>query len=344
MSAKDAAFPSTAVVAMLIALEAPPVFLLAFGVEVWWVDAFAHFLPWLTLALLIQAALLRHRVLSSFSIAAAGVLTGLMLTAPTAEMAGRPMARCEGPPFRVIGFNVQYGSQDSVAIAQWLDAQQPDLAFFMEVTPAWDAVLRQAAAAQGLAYRSDPDPGLYGSALMSRLPLVDIAFVPHRRSLAKPQLVFDSRDRAVPPPEAPQLRAVVRIGGDLVAVGGAHLSFPLIPTTHAMALEEIDQIAAWTNDRMNDPTVAGVLLLGDFNSTHFSAILRRLKATTGLHSVIPVWPGTWPANLPIGIAIDHVVVSGRLRARSVAVGDDLGSDHRPVSADIVIELATCPDA
>ena len=47
-------------------------------------------------------------------------------------------------------------------------------------------------------------------------------------------------------------------------------------------------------------------------------------------------------ELPPQIAIDHVFVTGRLRAESIAIGDNLGSDHRPVSTQIAIEPATCP--
>lgn len=310
-------------VVLLIAIEATLVLLLAFGVEVWWVDAFAHFLPWFVPGLLLQAAAFRHRVLRVFSLAAAIVPIGLIVTAPTAEMAATPSSRCAGPQFRVLSFNVQYGGHDTVAIAPLLDAQRPDLAFFMEVTPEWDDVLRQLAVTRGLTYHSNPERGLYGSAVMSRLPLADVTLVPHSRSTPARRLALDAGDLNAPSTGAPQLRAVVRAGDETFAIGGAHLSFPLIPSTHAQALEETDQIAAWARDRMNDPSLAGVLLVGDFNGTPFSAVLRRLNASAGLTTAVPLWPGTWPTGLPLGIAIDHIFVSGRLRAESVTVGDDL---------------------
>ena len=342
MPSNTTAFPPMPVVVMLIGIQAPVVTLLTFGVEAWWVDAFAHFIPWLTLGLLIQAAVFRNRILRVFSIAASGALIGLMATAPTAETAASQPFRCEGPQFRISSFNVQYGGHDTVAVAQLFDAQRPDIAFFTEVTPEWDNVLRQVATTRGFTYYSDPDRGLYGSAVMSRPPLADVTFVPHSRSTPARRLALEAGDLNARSAGAPQLRAIVRAGNETFAIGGAHLSFPLMPSTHAQALQETDQIAAWARDRMTDPSLAGVLLVGDFNSTPFSAILRRLHASTGLTTVVPLWPGTWPADLPVGIAIDHVFASGRLRVESVTVGGDLGSDHRPVSAGIMIEPARCP--
>lgn len=341
MPSRRAAFPPAPLVAALIGLQAPLLILLAFGVEAWWVDALAHFIPWLALGLLLQTAVFRNRALRVFSLAGAIVLIGLVATAPTAELATKPASRCEGPHLRVTSFNLQITGQDTVAVGPLLDAEQPDLAFFMEVTPEWDRVLRGLAAARGLMYRSAPDPGFYGSAFMSRLPDVEVVFVPHGNDSRRPHPTLHAGDYDIQTAGAPELRARVRHAGETFVMGGAHLSFPLMPKTHGLALGQADQISAWVMDRMTDPTLAGVLLVGDFNSTPFSAILRRLHATAGLTTAVSLWPGTWPASLPVGIAIDHVFVAGRLRVEQIAVGDNLGSDHRPISARIAIEPAVC---
>ncbi len=77
------------------------------------------------------------------------------------------------------------------------------------------------------------------------------------------------------------------------------------------------------------------VVMGDFNSTIFSAVLRtfgersRLRLLTGL----PSWPA-WLAGLP-QLGIDHIFASPRLRRISGPfLGASSGSDHFPVIVEL----------
>jgi endonuclease/exonuclease/phosphatase (EEP) superfamily protein YafD len=81
------------------------------------------------------------------------------------------------------------------------------------------------------------------------------------------------------------------------------------------------------------------VLLGDLNCTPWSPAFDRLLAAArlrdsgrgrGLHP-------TWFSAVPfVGLPIDHVLVGPGVGVRGRHVGPDIGSDHRPVIADLVL--------
>jgi endonuclease/exonuclease/phosphatase (EEP) superfamily protein YafD len=49
------------------------------------------------------------------------------------------------------------------------------------------------------------------------------------------------------------------------------------------------------------------------------------------------WQATWPTFLPpLGIRIDHALVSGGIRVNSFQRGRLQGSDHRPIVVDLLL--------
>ncbi|MDP3340845.1 endonuclease/exonuclease/phosphatase family protein [Frigidibacter sp.] len=88
--------------------------------------------------------------------------------------------------------------------------------------------------------------------------------------------------------------------------------------------------------RLND--VAGPLVLvGDFNAAPWSAPSRALIDATGLRAPrLPV--PTWPAEAGrFGVPIDNIFVRGGARLTDLApFGDDLGSNHRGLLAEVAI--------
>lgn len=79
-----------------------------------------------------------------------------------------------------------------------------------------------------------------------------------------------------------------------------------------------------------------VLIVGDFNATASSAILRRFAREAGVRPARAV-TGTWFDPLPgvLRIAIDNAFVGPGLTVTQRRIGPDNGSDHRP----IVVTLA-----
>ncbi len=81
------------------------------------------------------------------------------------------------------------------------------------------------------------------------------------------------------------------------------------------------------------------VVFGDLNTTPWSPHFGRLLAEGRLVRAHPRWGvvPTWMVDHPwVALPLDHVLVSPEIGVTSVEVGPDLGSDHRPVWADLVV--------
>ena len=80
-----------------------------------------------------------------------------------------------------------------------------------------------------------------------------------------------------------------------------------------------------------------VILLGDLNLTPDSPDFARLLDESTLRDVMGGrrWRPTWQAGFwPLALRIDHVLVSPEVCVEAVEVGPSIGSDHRPVIAQL----------
>lgn len=85
---------------------------------------------------------------------------------------------------------------------------------------------------------------------------------------------------------------------------------------------------------------------GDFNATPWASRFRRLLRRTGLRlsGLSYRWPQSWPvpqsfgapSYLRIGIPIDHVLVSRHFARLKQQRGPWVGSDHAPLTVDLVL--------
>ena len=90
-----------------------------------------------------------------------------------------------------------------------------------------------------------------------------------------------------------------------------------------------------------DPQGVVRILLGDFNATLDHQALRDVLDRGYVDAADAVGKGltpTWPRGhlLPPTVTIDHVLVDHRVRVRDVGIHDLPGSDHRSVTAVLVL--------
>jgi endonuclease/exonuclease/phosphatase (EEP) superfamily protein YafD len=130
------------------------------------------------------------------------------------------------------------------------------------------------------------------------------------------------------------LRAVVEWREKPITVVGAHLHWPIGARNSARRNGELVGLAALVRTH-SEP----VLLLGDFNitpwSAHFRALLEasELKDCAAGHGLDPTWPSqVWP----LGIRIDHCFASAHWLTLDTWIGRHIGSDHRPMFAELVL--------
>lgn len=85
-----------------------------------------------------------------------------------------------------------------------------------------------------------------------------------------------------------------------------------------------------------------VVLMGDFNTTPWSASFRRVLDDSGLldsaiqpserpHWPRPTWFSRWPG---LGLPIDHILLSPAWRIHERRLGPFFGSDHRPLVIEV----------
>lgn len=122
------------------------------------------------------------------------------------------------------------------------------------------------------------------------------------------------------------------VNGTSVELAGVHLARPFYPELqHA----DIVGLTHFVQSRSGP-----LILAGDFNMAPWTWQLKRFTRATGMgrfNTFQPTWPMRW-RDLPLlpVIPIDNVFASAHFASLGTTMGPRLGSDHRPVIADIAL--------
>ena len=212
--------------------------------------------------------------------------------------------------FCVLSFNVMMDTYYKDKPFAYLNGVQDDVVFLAEVNDVWlDGIAKLRS---NYPYRVEvPRGDYYGVALYSRFPIVASEIITEPASL-------------------PTISATVRIDGREVNIVGTH---PLAPITKWGTRTRDAQL------RLLSHRLAGAsmptLLLGDFNTSPWSAVFADVTTAAGLRDSA-LGRGvqfTWPTNvLWLRTSIDHILVSREFAVTQTAVGPAVGSDHYPIRA------------
>jgi endonuclease/exonuclease/phosphatase (EEP) superfamily protein YafD len=279
----------------------------------WWpLDLFSHFtVQYAVLFALVAVAalMMKHRAIAAF--AAAGALAS---GAQIAAYAGLTSASASTAEFRLISFNTWYRNRDHARLTEYLERMDPDVIVLQEITSQQVEELRSRLPHHRYAYADAAKP--HGAAIVSRWPITS----------ATPLELTPDGARAA------EVR--VRWRASEIAVIGVHLHWPLGPNASRLRNRELAALAARARQ------IEGPLLIsGDFNITPWSAHLREFSDEAGLadcargHGLAPTWPAQFA---PLQIRIDHCFASPQWRAIEVSSGPRLGSDHRPIVAELTL--------
>lgn len=218
--------------------------------------------------------------------------------------------------FRLFNANVFAGNDRPGGIAEEIRAAEPDVIFLQEATPAVVEALDRSGAMEGLPHRvavprTDPFAGL----LASRWPLVD-------------QEVVSARDRPV------LIRATAVTDSGPVRLYAVHVVAPIGGARQAW-IDELEQISAALRAE-----ALPVLVAGDFNATWGNEAFRRFLGaglTDGAAARGRPLLMSWPRDrrlFPPLLRIDHVLTTRGLTVTAIRTGRGVGSDHRPLVADV----------
>lgn len=215
---------------------------------------------------------------------------------------------------KILGANVLSSNDEYDRLIALIGAEQPDLIFLQEFTPAWDEATRVLKSDYPYRY-AEPSEGNFGIALYSRIAL-------------------DSATHVDSPPLAnPTIVATLTLNGQALTLINTHATIPVTRSLFDARNEQIDSIADLVANVEGD-----VILIGDFNLSVWCRRYRMFEQRTGLRNtrrgfgIIPTWPTYMPLAM---IPIDHALVSAGIGVVGTRSGKRIGSDHLP----IIVELA-----
>lgn len=286
------------------------------GGSVWLLDLFNHFQ--LQYAGILAFFVIVLLCLKSWRLAA---LVAIFLAVPVVRIAPvffNPTKPVSGATMRFACFNVLTSNNRYGDAVRWVQQADPDAIFFPEVDEAWADALSplKESHPHSIDY---PVEGNFGFAFYSKFPILSREIIPCGEL------------------ELPLFKAKLKgPAGDFIFFG-AH---PVPPATRFWAGER-DIFLKRIAEEVRKGTLP-VVVAGDLNATRWCRGIAPLfeagliDSTCG-HGIGPTWMRGNPA---VAVPIDHVLFRGSSSAPKQAhaskheIGPDLGSDHRPVVAEI----------
>ena len=228
-----------------------------------------------------------------------------------------------GIPLRMVTFNVFPANPTLDQVQEWILAEDADLVLLQEVAaPLADLV-------ETYPYQNSEYLGS-GNAVFSRLPILE------NEEFALAGVL--------------QQRLMLDVAGRNLVVYNVHLMMPLNTDESLPLLLRYDERVR--NQQIRDllgrvqQEVDPVIVSGDFNMSEYSPIYQTLSAVlSDAYRTVSWGMGhTWPGGaseelgdfLPPLFRLDYVWYRGAIRARTVQIGERLGSDHLPLSLEMVL--------
>ena len=282
----------------------------------WWsaLDIFNNGLPALaagSLVLFLLALLTRDWR----AIALAGLLAAINIGLIFAGLQGAAAEATPGSKrfLRVATFNVWFDNYRIDGIDRFLNDTDADVVVLQEVTKDHLGPLHR-----GLDARYPYSVGDFGIVIFSKYPI--------------------NGDGRVDRPGYPEwIRLLARwveldVNGTAVELVGVHLARPFYPVLQEHDVTSLIQFVLTRK--------LPLIVAGDFNMTPWTDQLKQFTRTTGLgrfNNFHFTWPMRWRKYpfVPL-VAIDNVFASPAFAKIGAIGGPRLGSDHRPVIADIAL--------
>ncbi len=219
-----------------------------------------------------------------------------------------PLRGDRAPVLTVVTANLYGYNAKFDAVFDWARMSNADLLVFQEVTSAWGHALDPL----NQSYLSTASTT--GIRVYSRHP------ISNRETIALIQGGSDA------------LQFDVQVPGGPITVVAAHLVSPTTAENLAIRNRQLGALARHMRDLEGE-----AILVGDLNTAvttlNFAALLDQGRLS---HPQTPVFFGTWPTFVPLGLfQIDHVLVRGGLGYSAVGTEEVPGSDHYALRVEIV---------
>ncbi len=297
--------------------------------EVWWVaELFDHFRPHYAVVLLACTPIL---IAHDRWIGSLVLLPILYNLAPVVPLYQPIQPFPAEQVWSVLHYNLDLTAADHTAAMTYLQQHPVDILLLQEVTPELEQQIVTALPTYQLIF-SYPLSNTQGSALLLprdspiQVQTAEVIYLPETSS-------------------RPTLVATLMLAGQEVTLLSMQATRPRSASTSAFQHSEFEALAAWSQAQQHDPR-RGLLLIGDINTTPWSARFRRLRRAGQLQNSATGYgiQSTWPTWLPafLGIPIDHCLVNTRISVVGHQVGPDIGGDHRPLLVQFIPGLTRSP--
>lgn len=304
-------------VALVLAVCVTAATLVGTLAQQWWIgELLSHPRPQYALILLCCLPLIVARFHQLGWLVLIPLLLNLITFAPLYFSKPLPVS---APSFTALHYNLDATLPDHTVAFTYLRNHPVDILLLQELTPELENNLATALPQYQIVY-SQPMKNTHGSAFLlanhSDIQVIsaNVVNLPH----------YSPR---------PMIAALLNIRGREVALLSLHVTRSRNAGTSAFQQTELAAVAAWSRAQQTYPGRT-VLIIGDFNTTPWSARFHQLKKEGLLLSSESGYgvQSTWPAYLPpvLGIPIDLCLYSQGIAIVDRYIGSFLGGDHRPL--------------
>ncbi|MBV6626701.1 MAG: endonuclease/exonuclease/phosphatase family protein [Rivularia sp. (in: Bacteria)] len=217
---------------------------------------------------------------------------------------------------------------DATKAIEYLNKQNTDILFLLEVTPQSLIQLKR---------------GLTNYQLVTAFPKYNSHGIAWfiRKEKTKPIKVNNFGFIRIPSSNnRPLLKAKISYQGREIVLLCFHVISPRNAKTVAYQEIELDALADWSQKLLQN-SEQDLIVIGDFNSTPWYGVFRRLLNKSGLINSQRGFgiQTTWHSLLPpvLRISIDNCLHSKSLTTVRRFVGQDIGSDHLPLFVELKLD-------
>jgi len=228
----------------------------------------------------------------------------------------------EGKRIRVASVNLLHSNADPRPFDSWLKKEKPDLLVALEIPSMWEILLKSYTKeypyqkfipAKPTSWKIHP----WKMGILSKYPLN--GFVSH----------------SMGPDAIPWAETVIDLHGLNLRIIALH-AMPPIDQKHLKLRNQVFQKVA---DKTRGESI--VMVMGDFNATVHSPAFQELIQSAELKNAsagfgrIPSWRPL-PRFGFLALDLDHILVHPCIHVKEMHSGPDIGSDHKPLVAEIVL--------
>jgi endonuclease/exonuclease/phosphatase (EEP) superfamily protein YafD len=242
------------------------------------------------------------------------LIFAVILFGPLGEQAASVAFAKEAPAIKLIAFNIRKTNKHTAQAAKWILIQSPDIVLLFEADLEGATLTRLLRPNYPFQYDCRGD-GRCSTIVLSRRPATMVNY----------HATGDTENRK----SLSSLTAKFQVSGSAVSITAVHLPRPWpLGDPYPLASQLPDFTDIFDGHR---------IIAGDFNNPPWTFAMQNLAHDMQLRLASGV-ARTWPvmSYIPPVLPLDQLYLGKCMRVWSAKVGPELGSDHRPIVAELRI--------